>query len=295
MQLLDQANTPLGTSNPRGGVDVQFDLSSNEPLQQSPTWRAAQRELRFIRLAPHRSLALPSGRHFVKVIAGRLDNIQRTCLAAPYEVRSTRIDVSKLNAGDDGVLFALATMDDDAPVVVDDIALLHFEGVHGDRLGWRRFDEKFAGMIDFFDGKDCHMANGLHLLDEVGREVVYVNPWACGKGVDLSTHDHGHPPSPLAPAFAEVHWVLSVATPESGMYRASAPDGVERTRYPMQLGDEHGPFYDRDRDGRPLMKSNGAVQYPWHGWQSGDDDRPERAYDFVLAFEVNPQMIEARR
>ncbi len=293
MQLLDQPNVAMGTDNPRGGVDVHFRLAGGEALQQSTVWTAAGRALRFLRMAPGVVLALPPGENYVKVILGELANLDRSCLAAPFAVRTTRVMQPEVVAGSEGALIALVTLQDGASLTIDDMAAVTFRGEHEAHLAWQRFDEKFAGIIDFFDGKDCHMAAGFHLLDEHGVEIVYVNPWTCGKGVDLSTHNHAHAPSTKAPAFTEVHWVLGAATSESGMYRTSEPGAAERERLPMALGDEHGPFYDRDGQGRPVLRDNGAVQYPWHGWQGGDDDLPGSAYDFVAAFEINPDYIEA--
>ena len=295
MQMLAQPNTPLSTDNPRGGINVHFNLASDQALQQSPIWTAAGRGLCFMRLSSGASLALPPGENLVKVILGRLENIDRSCLAPPFSVRSTAVAASELVAGVEGALFALVTVAADAPRQVSDIAQLTFTGEGSDCLAWQSFEEKFAGRIDYFDGKDCHMANGFHLLDETGEEIVYVNPWACGQGVDLSTHNHAHAPSDLAPAFAEVHWVLAAAARDSGMYQTAEPGAEERIRHPMGLGDEHGPFYERDGDGRPRFRDNGAVQYPWHGWQGGTDNEPGQSYDFVAAFEINPQFIEACR
>ena len=77
------------------------------------------------------------------------------------------------------------------------------------------------------------------------------------------------------------------------MYEISEPGAEKRVRHPMQLGDEHGPFYDRNASGRPVFRDNGAVQYPWHGWQGGNDEQSGQSYDFVAAFEINPDYIEA--
>ena len=257
-------------------------------------WRVGGRLLRFLHLAGGQSMQLPAGEHYVKVILGRLDNIDRTCLAAPFTVRTTRVHENELTAGSEGALFALMTLFDDAPRQFSDMSQLVFQGERDDCLTWRTFEERFSGVTDFFDDKDCYMADGFHLLDEGGRELVYVNPWTCGKGVDLSTHNHGHPPSDLAPAFAEVHWVLAASTDASGMYETPEPGSPTRVRHAMGLGDEHGPFYDRDDQGLPKIRDNGAVQYPWHGWQGGTDDQPGQGYDVVLAFEINPACIEPR-
>ena len=287
-------NTRLTADNPRGGINVHFELHAETAAQVSPSWTIAGRELQFIRLAAGQSWELEPGDHFAKVILGDLANIHRSCLTAPFTVRSTGISESVLVAGEAGALFALMTMPPSTTHLVTDLSALEFTGPLNEHLTWQRFDEKFAGITDFFDGKNCHMANGFHLIDENGDEIVYVNPWACGKGVDLSTHNHGHPPSPSNPAFTEVHWVLAASTDNSGMYQTPTPDSDERVAYVMGFGDEHGPFYDRDAAGYPLKRQNGAVQYPWHGWQGGTDDSSSEAYDVVAAFESNPDFIEAR-
>ena len=88
------------------------------------------------------------------------------------------------------------------------IEQIQFNGPAANYLAWQSFADKFGTFTDWFDGQDCYMADGIHILNQSGAEIVYVNFWACGKGVDLSTHNHANDPSPLAPAFAEVHWVI---------------------------------------------------------------------------------------
>lgn len=293
--MLAQSNIPLSTGNPRGGIDVRFDLMDDRPLQQSPTWTVAGRSLTLLRLSPRQSLLLPAGGNYIKVILGELSNLKRTCLAAPSTVRSTAVEAAEVVAGEEGALFALLNMAQDAPLQISSMSQLEFHGEHSECLIWQRFEDRFAGVTDYFDGKDCYMASGFHLLDGKGEEIAYLNPWSCGKGVDLSTHNHGHPPSAMNPAFAEVHWVLAASTDNSGMYRTDEPGAAQRRLYPMGLGDEHGAFYDRDADGRPQLRDNGAVAYPWHGWQGGQDDEPVQRYDFVLAFEIDPHRIAASR
>ena len=41
-----------------------------------------------------------------------------------------------------------------------------------------------------------------------------------------------------------------------------------------------------------MLRENGAVMYGWHGWQGGTDGLPDHAYDFVAAFEINPNFAE---
>ena len=71
------------------------------------------------------------------------------------------------------------------------------------------------------------------------------------------------------------------------MYLCDAQDADPSERFPMQRGDEHGPFFHIDGNTqRPKLKDNGAVDYPWHGWEAGTDDKQGQAYDLVCAFEI---------
>jgi hypothetical protein len=73
------------------------------------------------------------------------------------------------------------------------------------------------------------------------------------------------------------------------MYECQAIGAGERVLTPLQRGQEHGPFWVSDpATGLPQRKANGALQYGFHGWQAGDDDFPGQSYDFVAAFEFNP-------
>ena len=293
MEILETGNIPLSTSNPRGGINLHCNLENSAASQQSHHWTSGGRRLQFFYLAPASVLSLPTGRNFVKVITGRLDNIDRSSLAPPFSVRSTEVRSEKVSTREETALIALMTLTENAPEILDDITQLAFVGEACGELSWQTFHERFGAFLDAFEGQDCHMANGFHLLNENDTEVAYVNPWVCGKGVDLSTHNHANDPSPMAPAFAEVHWVLASGTQAGGMYETPGPGSGERTLHPMILGQEHGPFYDRDIQGLPIFRKNGTVQYPWHGWQGGQDDSPGQRYDYVWAFEINPDYVEA--
>lgn len=68
--------------------------------------------------------------------------------------------------------------------------------------------------------------------------------------------------------------------------------GAQKKRFLMRRGEEHGPFFAVDSGTRrPVLRANGAVAYPWHGWQGGQDESKEQAYDFVAAFETNPKFV----
>ena len=92
----------------------------------------------------------------------------------------------------------------------------------------------------------------------------------------------------MGPAFAEVHLVLNNGTGTAGMYETEDPDSDTRNLHVMKRGDEHGPFFKHEA-GSPVLLDNGAVKYPWHGWQSGNDEKDPQSYDLVAAFEIDPE------
>ncbi|NKB99980.1 MAG: hypothetical protein GKR90_15980 [Pseudomonadales bacterium] len=291
MQRLAEANASIDTENPRGGINVHFDLASNEPLQQSPTWQSAGWSVTYLVLSAHTELDLVSGDFHAKVITGHLANPNRRCLGEPIVPRSTQLIDSVIQAGDLPCLFALMERTQACPENLTDIEQLVWRGDCAEALRWQTFEARFAGLVDAFDGQDCYMANGFHLLDRDGTEIVYVNPWCCGKGVDLTTHNHAQSPRTASPAFAEIHWVFNNGTGLGGMYEITEPGAIARTSHPLQAGEEHGPYFKFDENGRPSRLPNGAVVYPWHGWQGGQDELPGQTYDYIAAFEINPDYI----
>ena len=75
------------------------------------------------------------------------------------------------------------------------------------------------------------------------------------------------------------------------MFETAEPGASERVRHRLMAGDEHGPYFEIDLAGKPIRRENGAVKYPWHGWQGGTNDSDMQAYDYVAAFEINPEYI----
>ena len=254
----------------------------------SPTWSIGGWRLCFIRLGPgQRFDPQADGIHYVKVVTGRLAEPERGAYARPKVVRDTRLIGDHLLATDEGALLALFTQTESTPHQVKSMDELNWVGPFADHLGWRTFETQYSAVTPFFDGADAHLSPGFHLLDADGSEIAYVFVWTAGKGVDLSTHNHGHKPGPHNPAFAEVHWVLFNGTGDGGMYETDEPGAPDRIRYPMRCGQEHGPFFHYDLlTGAPVLRDNGAVDYPWHGWQAGTDTIPGQAYDVVAAFEI---------
>lgn len=290
-------NSLIANHGERPGLKIILDSRGpvGEPVVSS-VWSVAGWTLQFARLHAGQSLPLDqdAGRIYVKVVTGELANIGRKPFAGNFTVRDTDVSAGELRAGAEGAIFAVFTETEAVADNVRSMAELSIEGPMREAFEWQRFDEKFGAFTDFFDGMEAYMSPGFHLLDEKFVEVTYVNLWTAGKGVDLSTHNHGNDPSPAAPAFAEAHWVFNAGAPGAGMYLCDEPD-APKTRFPMRRGQEHGPFFAIDpASGHPALRPNGAVEYPWHGWQAGDDDGTGQAFDFVAAFETYPDFVQLR-
>ena len=271
----------------RGGVDVRVSASGKSA---SPAWSLGGFRVQFAALPAGETLVVPqdSGPVYLKVITGEVDNGGGRAYPPAGSVTSTRMSTEEVCAASDAVL-CLITDTADNPASITSMQQLPLHGVLEERCQWQTFEEKFGAFTDVFDGLEAHMIPGFHVLDAEGEEIAYVHFWTTGKGVDVSTHDHGQDPSPDAPAFAEVHLVLRNGTGGGAMYECEAPGAPERVRTVIQAGEEHGPFFRFDEaTGKPQLRANGAVDYPWHGWQGGNDDAAGEAYDLVAAFEISP-------
>jgi hypothetical protein len=270
----------------RPGVDL-FMYEGAGPVI-SPVWTLGGSRLTFLRLDADQSYELDTGddQVYVKVITGRLSAPSRVAYIASRSIADTHVAGNRLTAGPQGALVAILMRSPDAPERFTDMTQLVIHGPLEEHLRWSTFEQRFAGRIPHFDGLDAHLTPGFHLLATNGSEIAYVYVWTAGKGVDMSTHNHGHRPGPLNPAFAEVHWVLANGTGEGGMYETSAPGAPDRERLIVPTGFEHGPYFEVNESGLPALRDNGAVVYPWHSWQGGDDDEPGPAYDVVIPFEI---------
>ena len=283
-------NVSVSTGNPRGGIDLCFDLTAQETIQLTEVWTIAGWQIRFVFLSPHQTLELEGKNHYLKVIVGELANLERACFAENFAVRTTRLEKQRVSSGSHGLLCALLTETPGLLPNIHDMSDCVFAGPMAQLLEWKSFKERFGASTDYFDQLDNHMANGFHLLDSEESEITYVNFWTCGKNGDVSTHNHSQAPSLAGPAFAEIHLVLNNGSGAAGMYKTNGPDSDAREVYVMKRGDEHGPFFEH-RGGKPVLLGNGAVKYPWHGWQSGNDGKEIQSYDLVAAFEISPDYV----
>lgn len=286
---LDTATPNIAASKHPTRFGVSLPMGPRAGALISPTWTMAGWTLQFLRLAPTDKLEvnLDSGDVFLKVIHGALASPARKVYPEVGEVLSTALDSHSVTAGPQGALLAVYTRGANAAASISDVSQLAMEGPLAEALPWQTFEDRYTHVTSYFDGLDAYLAPGFHLLDDDGAEIAYVFFWAAGKGVDLSTHNHGHRPAEDAPAFAEVHQVLYNGTGEGGMYTTAEPGAPERDHLPMQTGEEHGPYFTIDpTTGKARLRENGAVEYPWHGWQAGKDDGAGKSYDLVCAYEI---------
>lgn len=284
-------NAQVEPNTERGNLNIHFgDAKSLAQPMISDRWTFGGRHLQFVQLGADGMLGLDPGQGqiFVKVITGALASPKRLAFCAPRGIQDTLVTDTQIASGSDGALLAILTVPESAPGAINSIHQLAFSGPQAEALNWRTFHEQFSQFMDYFEGMDAYIGPGFHLLDQNGVEITYVNIWTAGQGVDLSTHNHGMDPMPQAPAFAEIHWTICNGTGQGGMFECAEP-GAERTRYPVQEGQEHGPFFAFDeKTGAPSLRENGAVDYPWHGWQAGPATGGEQTYDVIAAFETSP-------
>ncbi len=286
------ANTTIQVHAERGGISIHL---RGDDASISPTWNLGGFTIQFaalptgdcLRLDPH------DKRTYLKVIAGEVDCPPYRPFPARGEIVSTEITESEIRAVRNSTLCIISEANN-TPATITSMSQLGMSGPMSEYLEWQSFNEKFGAVTDIFEGLEAHMLPGFHLLDAAGDEIAYVHFWTTGKGVDVSTHDHGNAPSELAPAFAETHLVLRNGTGQGAMYQCDAPGATHRQRLVIQAGEEHGPFFRFDAvTGKPKMRDNGAVDYPWHGWQGGTDADIGESYDLVTAFEISPDYTRA--
>lgn len=282
-----QPNVTPAKHPKRLGISLSMGIGTRSLV--SPEWCMGPWRLQFVTMASGETLTLDPtrGTLHVKVILGSLAAPERRAYPAVGSVITTRLTTNSIAAGSDGALVAIFTAGADVEQPLASMSQLQITGPLAEHLGWQSFEQRFSSFTPFFNGADAHLVSGFHLLDTHGAEIAYVYFWTAGKGVDLSTHNHGNTPSDMAPAFAEVHQVLNNGTGKGGMYRTAEPGARTRTRLPMQRGDEHGPFFAIEASsGLARLRENGAVEYPWHGWEAGNDDLPGQRYDLVAAYEI---------
>ena len=127
-----------------------------------------------------------------------------------------------------------------------------------------------------------------------GERLVHMQFWLAGRGVDARTHYHDE--ATAETTFCEIHACLVNGTGNGGMYRnvTDSSDDAEQQKLIVPSGAEHGPLWEIDEDGKPKKTPAGIVMYQGHKWKAGgsaDDDATHSYYDFWMAFELNPDIM----
>jgi Aldos-2-ulose dehydratase/isomerase (AUDH) Cupin domain len=311
------------------GVEVKF----NEPL---PSCSGALRfgpsgwSMRLCALGPGNAVSLPQRRDskvrfFAKVIQGELDVVGKDAHSkqtrrnvpqerfAPCETELPAGVAALRSAGVASCVFALFELDNnndeegdtssyrgrivrsvrDAAVSLAPVADAGAASAVEEALRWVNCDT--YGWGPHFDGLDFFNSRGIHVLGPEGAApLCHIQFWLAGVGTDCGTHDHADLTGD--DAFCEVHLSLSNGTGRGGMAYFDEASGEDHY-LPLQVGQEHGPFWEFDsRSGRARRRPDGSVIYPRHRWEAGtvlgsgtehQVDGSSRL-DFWVAFEFPP-------
>jgi hypothetical protein len=184
----------------RGGIEISVPAGR---MAVSPRWQLGGFQIQFVALPAGESLRVDrnNGRVFSKAIVGEVNAGGRRAFPSPGAVTSTELEAPEVRALEDALLCIVREVED-APDRLTDMHQLPMRGPLQELCRWQSFEEKFGAFTGLFNGLEAHMIPGFHLLDPAGDEIAYVHFWTTGKGVDVSTHNHGQDPSPEAPAFA---------------------------------------------------------------------------------------------
>ncbi|QRW09078.1 hypothetical protein RhiLY_08077 [Ceratobasidium sp. AG-Ba] len=136
---------------------------------------------------------------------------------------------------------------------------------------------------------------GYHILydDDSLTNFCHIQAWTLA-----AFHNHD------TKSFCEIHACISNGTGRGGMWWAKNEDGDQHLgSNPTEMDpskleqyadsvivddmEEHGPLWRMNDDGRPSLRPNDTVDYPYHAWLAGrrEADSPSQAFDVWLAFE----------
>jgi len=274
----------------RGGIAIQFNNSNECSISASPVWGMAGWQMSFVQLAANTKLELDhsKGKNYVKVITGRLTNINRDAFAQPKTVRNTIVDANFIQAGNEVTIIAIMIKTPQAPEFINSMEQMKVKGPKAELLTWKRCDEYEWGK-EIFKGAEFYNLRGFQINDAQGEDICYVQFWTAGKGVKGTDHNHSQAPSKSAPAFCEIHFGMFNGTGQGGMVDSEV-------NLPLLEGDEHGPFWKiNPTTGEPVLRDNGAVYYDIHRWQAGQDKKQSQAFDVWAAFEIAPSQAIIKR
>jgi len=141
---------------------------------------------------------------------------------------------------------------------------------------------------------------GYHVLydDDSLTNFCHIQAWTLEIGETAAFHNHD------TKSFCEIHACISNGTNKGGMWWAKNDAGDQHfNQNPNELNpdtlakyadhvvvdtmQEHGPLWRTGADGRPSLRPNDTVDYPYHAWLAGprNDPKDKGRFDVWLAFE----------
>ncbi len=271
------------------GVQIFFNPDDEYAISITPLWEMAGWQMRFAQLAPGAVVGLDktTGENYVKVITGKLSNINRDAFTAAKQTRSTRVDEDFIQADDEGAIVAIMTRTKAAPDIISDMKQVKITGPAQEVLSWVNCETYNWGPQ--FKDLPFYNLRGMQIINGKGKRVCNVQFWTAGKGVNCADHDHSD--LNLDNTFCEIHLGMSNGTGKGGMVYYDADE--REVFLPLQTGEEHGPFWDFNvPTGKPVVAHAGAVKYGPHRWQGGEQrvtPGEQDAFDLWAAFEIVPK------
>ncbi|KAK0479009.1 hypothetical protein EDD18DRAFT_1468854 [Armillaria luteobubalina] len=251
----------------------------------------------------------------VKVITGRVlwtdgdgKVHERTRAPAPFESRTVTISSADANifTRSEGAVFILIKesstsgklpFTDMQQLVAHSLFPLRFPAaVRHMSFPWVKVEDRpwangrfkaSAYGIEFYNLVGFHV----RYADDSAESMCHIQLWTAGVNVSAGFHNH------VGDAFAEIHACLVNGTGQGGMSWATVPDAEfdparpDKDKYSSVVVPsmaEHGPLWRTSKDGVPLFRENGTVDYPWHAWLAGSGNPEEQKFDVWVAFEFPP-------
>ena len=249
-------------------------------------------------LPPHSSRQIDNAT-YVKVLAGMITwtdsvsklslpvNRSRTFLCEPKSVCSMAVlsDDSRIKTQDQGALLLVLRKPQSMSEIPrfdlirkillenalpehypEEARQLDFKFIKAEELGWGK---------DRFQGLEFYNMRGFNIrFADNNEHLCHIQLWAAGTGTNAGVHNHA------GDRFCEVHACIVNGNGNSGMHYLRSSEEVydplseTDSRFvplPVPSFHEHGPLWDIDAKKQPVLRTDGAVVYPWHKWQSGAD------------------------
>lgn len=291
----------------------------------APLLQVANYQITLESIPPHTSLTVNEDQpDAIKVLFGEVrvgGTARRAPGPNPYDKASAKLSEDTRTGREGAIIMRFSPLDgpkswsNAVDIPVKNLFKLSYPQLQLPDLSFTRVD-KLPWSGKQFDGKEFYNMSGIYLRFLDGTPLCHVQFWAAGEylAIDLvfihcpdfnyimsparciSAGAHNHLDD--STFFLEIHLSLSTNTKKGGMWYlkpehdpGSDPEGLPKEWYnkiPLSSLEEHGPLWDQDGNGSVIFKENGAVQYPYHKWQTGSTGD---MVDIWAAFEYNPDLV----